>query len=162
MGKPTICICENKGTDQLRSNCEADQPLCFCYLDSTIPLLPKSQISSFQLFSVLVQLGFVSDLFRNHIVGFLTRRLICARARRKPKLLGLLMQRLISLYHCFRRTEPVCTLAQITKSSKSTTMSVPSIGRRTIVYMTYCVIGVMIQLLKPVDPGIRIGRESAS
>ena len=23
MGKPTICIGENKGTDQLRSNCEA-------------------------------------------------------------------------------------------------------------------------------------------
>ena len=27
MGKPTICIGENKGTDQLLSNCEADQ--CF-------------------------------------------------------------------------------------------------------------------------------------
>ena len=27
--KPTICICENKGADQLRSNCEADQRLCF-------------------------------------------------------------------------------------------------------------------------------------
>ena len=24
MGKPTICIGENKGADQLRSNCEAD------------------------------------------------------------------------------------------------------------------------------------------
>ena len=29
MGKPTICIGENKGADQLRSNCEADQRLCF-------------------------------------------------------------------------------------------------------------------------------------
>ena len=27
MGKPIICIGENKGTDQLRSNCEADQGL---------------------------------------------------------------------------------------------------------------------------------------
>ena len=27
MGKPTICICENKGADQLCSNCEADQRL---------------------------------------------------------------------------------------------------------------------------------------
>ena len=25
MGKPTICICETKGADQLQSNCEADQ-----------------------------------------------------------------------------------------------------------------------------------------
>ena len=44
MGKPTICICENKGADQLRSNCEADQHLCFRCMDSTIPLLSKSKI----------------------------------------------------------------------------------------------------------------------
>ena len=31
MGKPTDCIGENKGADQLRSNCEADQRLCFRY-----------------------------------------------------------------------------------------------------------------------------------
>ena len=58
MGKPTICIGENKGADQLRSNCEADQRLCFRYSDSTIPLLLKSESSSFKLFSVLVQPGF--------------------------------------------------------------------------------------------------------
>ena len=45
--KPTICIGENKGADQLRSNCEADQRLCFHYTDSTVPLLLKSEISSF-------------------------------------------------------------------------------------------------------------------
>ena len=28
------------------SNCEADQRLCFCYTDSTIPLLSKFKISS--------------------------------------------------------------------------------------------------------------------
>ena len=39
MGKPTICICENKNADQLRGNREADQRLCFRYTDSTIPLL---------------------------------------------------------------------------------------------------------------------------
>ena len=27
--KPFFCLCENKGTDQLRGNCEADQCLCF-------------------------------------------------------------------------------------------------------------------------------------
>ena len=47
MGKPTICIGENKGADQLRGNREADQRLCFRYTDSTIPLLSKSKISSF-------------------------------------------------------------------------------------------------------------------
>ena len=57
MGKPTICIGENKDADQLRSNREADQRLCFRYTDSTIPLLLKSEISSFLLGSVLVQLG---------------------------------------------------------------------------------------------------------
>ena len=46
MGKPTICIGENKDADQLRGNREADQRLCFRYLDSTIPLLLKSKISS--------------------------------------------------------------------------------------------------------------------
>ena len=39
-------ICENKDADQLRGNREADQRLCFRYIDSTIPLLPKSKISS--------------------------------------------------------------------------------------------------------------------
>ena len=47
MGKPTICIGENKDADQLRGNREADQCLCFRYSDSTIPLLIKSEISSF-------------------------------------------------------------------------------------------------------------------
>ena len=39
-------ICENKDADQLRSNCAADQRLCFRYTASTIPLLPKTEISS--------------------------------------------------------------------------------------------------------------------
>ena len=34
MGKPTICICKNKGANQLQRNCEADQRLCFCNTDS--------------------------------------------------------------------------------------------------------------------------------
>ena len=38
MGKPTICIGENKGADQLRSNCEADQRLCFRYSSSFLCL----------------------------------------------------------------------------------------------------------------------------
>ena len=40
--KQAFCICENKDADQLRGNRrEADQRLCFRYIDSTIPLLPN-------------------------------------------------------------------------------------------------------------------------
>ena len=69
MGKPTICISENKDqirSDQLCGNREADQRLCFRYSVSTIPILLKSEISG----------RFVSELFGNHIVGFPTRWLI--------------------------------------------------------------------------------------
>ena len=41
-----ICICENKATDQLRANREANQRFCFHYIDSIIPLLFKSEISN--------------------------------------------------------------------------------------------------------------------
>ena len=44
MRKPDVCICENKDANQLRGNREADQHLCFRYIASTIPLLPKSEI----------------------------------------------------------------------------------------------------------------------
>ena len=45
--KPDFCLGENKGADQFRGNREADQRLCFRYTDSTLPLLLKSEISSF-------------------------------------------------------------------------------------------------------------------
>ena len=44
--KPAFCICENKDADQFRSNRQADQRLCFPYIDSAIPLLSESEISS--------------------------------------------------------------------------------------------------------------------
>ena len=44
--KPAFCICENKDADQLRGNREADQRLCFHYIDSTISLLPAYKFSS--------------------------------------------------------------------------------------------------------------------
>ena len=55
MRKPAFCICENKDADQFRSNREADQRLCFRYIDSTIPLLSKSEISSLWPSSVAEQ-----------------------------------------------------------------------------------------------------------
>ena len=76
MRKPTFCICENKDADQLRGNREADPRLCFRYLASTIPLLPKYKISSLLWhLQWLYSLVCVSDLVRNHIVGFLRLRL---------------------------------------------------------------------------------------
>ena len=70
MGKQTICICENKGADQLRSNCEADQRLCFRYSDNTF-------LRNFKILALFCDCTgrFMSDLIGNHIVGFPTRRL---------------------------------------------------------------------------------------
>ena len=39
--------CEYKDADQMCSNCTADQHLCFSYMDSTIPLLLKSENPTF-------------------------------------------------------------------------------------------------------------------
>ena len=54
MRKPDFCICQNKDADQLHGNREADQRLCFCYTDSTIPLQSISEISSLWSSSVAV------------------------------------------------------------------------------------------------------------
>ena len=44
MRKPAFYICENKGAVQLRGNClTVISAFCFCNIESTIPLLPKSQ-----------------------------------------------------------------------------------------------------------------------
>ena len=60
--KTGFFICENKDADGDR---EADQRLCFRYLDSTIPFLPLAISSGCKAW-------FVFDLVRNQIVGFLT------------------------------------------------------------------------------------------
>ena len=57
MRKSDFRSCENKGTDQLRSN-------CFCYSDSIIPLLSKSKISTLVIFCACTA-RFVSDLVGN-------------------------------------------------------------------------------------------------
>ena len=63
--KPDFCICENKDADQLRSDREADQHLCFHYRDGTIPLLPISEISSLLATFYGCTARFVSDLVGN-------------------------------------------------------------------------------------------------
>ena len=74
--KPAFCICENKDADQLRGNREADQRLCFRNTDSTIPLLPKYEISSLLPSSVTVQPGLCRTWSETPKTGFLTTRLI--------------------------------------------------------------------------------------
>ena len=76
MRKLVFGICENKDSDQLRGNCEADQHLCFRPIDSTIPLLPKSGISSLMPSSVAVQPGLCRTRSKTPKTGFLTTRLI--------------------------------------------------------------------------------------
>ena len=66
MRNPTFCICENKDADLLRGNREADQRLCFRYIDRTIPLLSKSECTAW----------FVSDQVGNQKVCFLMTQLI--------------------------------------------------------------------------------------
>ena len=65
MRKPDFCLCENKGADQLRSNCEADQRLCFHYVDSTISLLLKTENFNLLDFFWNCTGRFVSDLVGN-------------------------------------------------------------------------------------------------
>ena len=68
MRKQTFCICENKETDQC---------LCFRYTDSTIPLLPRSEISRLYPSSVAVQPRLCRTWSATPKTGFLRTRLIC-------------------------------------------------------------------------------------
>ena len=70
MRKPGFCISENKDADQLRGN------LCFRYIDSAFPLLPKYQISSLQSSSVAVQPGLCGTWSETRKTGFLRTGLI--------------------------------------------------------------------------------------
>ena len=73
--KPAFCMCENKDTDQLRGNREADQHLCFRYIDRPIPLLSESKISSLLPASVVTQPGLCRTWSETPKTGFLTTRL---------------------------------------------------------------------------------------
>ena len=77
MRKPALCICENKDADQFRGNREADQRLCFRYIDSTIPLVPKYEISNIYPSCMVVKPGLCGTLFETPKTGFLTTRLLC-------------------------------------------------------------------------------------
>ena len=76
MRKPNFCLCENKGTDQLYSNCTADQRLCLHYLDSTIILLFNSEISSSWCSSATVQVSLCLTCSEIPMTSFLASWLI--------------------------------------------------------------------------------------
>ena len=68
MRKPAVHISENKD--------EADQRFCFRYMDITIHLLSKYEISSLQPSSVAVEPGLCGTWSETPKTGFLTTRLI--------------------------------------------------------------------------------------
>ena len=85
MRKPASGICKNKCANQLCSNHAADQHLCFRYIDhidSTIPLLSKSENPKFQV--------------SNHILRLY--RPVCVRPGLKPQRQVLMIQIVFSLY----------------------------------------------------------------
>ena len=84
MGKPTICIGENKDADQLRGNREADQRLCFHFSDSMIPPLLNSKISSFLPGSVAVQAGLCRTCSETTLFVFPRGRSIMVSATISP------------------------------------------------------------------------------
>ena len=73
--KPSFCICETKDA--------AVQRLCFRYTDSTIPLLPKSEISSLCPSSVAVQPDLYKTWSETPKTGFLTTRPNYSKLRRE-------------------------------------------------------------------------------
>ena len=75
MRKSKFCLCKNKGADQLRSYCEAEQHLSFHYTVSTNPLVLKSDISSFQPPSVAAQAGLCETWSETLKTVFLMSRL---------------------------------------------------------------------------------------
>ena len=86
--KPAFCICENKDADYRK----ADQRLCFRYTDSTIPLLPKSEILSFYPSSVTTA-RFLSDLVGNPEDRFSHDEAHMSIVMRKPVFLHMRKQR---------------------------------------------------------------------
>ena len=75
MRKPTFCIGENKDTDQLRGNREADQRLCFRFIDLQSLYSLNPNFKPLVIFFSCTA-WFVSDQVENQNVGFLMTQLI--------------------------------------------------------------------------------------
>ena len=69
---------KNKRADQLHGNSAAGQCLCFRYIDNTIPLLPKFEISSLWPSSEALKPGLCWTWSETLKTGFLVTQLILA------------------------------------------------------------------------------------
>ena len=76
MSKSFFFISENEDADQLHSYHAADQCLCFRYIDCTIPLLPKPEISSLWSSSMALQPSLCRTWPETLKTGFLATQLI--------------------------------------------------------------------------------------
>ena len=110
MKKPAFCICENKDADQLRGNREADQRLCFRYIDSTIPLLSESEISSLYSSSVAVQPGLCQTWSQTPKTGFLRTRLNYEQWKIMSSKLGVSVVNFIFLCQALKVVKVHCRL----------------------------------------------------
>ena len=73
MRKPAFRILENKDSDQLCGKCTADQRdqhLCFCYIDSKIPLPSKSKFQASSHLPWGVQPGLILTYLETQKTGF--------------------------------------------------------------------------------------------
>ena len=92
---------ENKGADQLHSNCEADQRLCFRYSDSTIPLFISIYSQSFKPLGCFCTGRFVTNLVGNPEDCFsrIAAHLICGYNDRQQGYLRAVHSTTISAKH---------------------------------------------------------------
>ena len=103
MRKQTFCICENKGADQLCSNCTADQP---CAVTAQL-------ISPFVVATQIVQsLFFLNPKFQASRLLLWLYRLVCVGPCRILKLLVFSCEGSLIIRHkiCKRNTETLCLL----------------------------------------------------
>ena len=111
MRKPAFYICEKRRRSATR---EADQRLCFRYMDSTIPLLSKSEISSLKLSSVVLQPGLCRTWSETPKTGFLTTRLILLILLGFGEKSFLKASTIIQLSHCFDKFMAVLSVCTST------------------------------------------------
>ena len=106
--KPAICKCKNKDGDQLRGNRTADQLHWFCKIESTIPKLPKPEISSLWPSSVFVLPGLCRTWLATPKTGFLITQI---------NLLNLLFILLYTSKHLDLSTDDVLYLSRVNGKS---------------------------------------------
>ena len=71
MRKPVYTICEQQRRRSPWASTQSDQHLCFCCLDSIIPLVSISEISSLCLAPVVAQAGLSLPWLQPPNMGFL-------------------------------------------------------------------------------------------